>query len=141
MKALRVWLLLLLAVLLPVRGAVAATMLCSVGGMRMQTNVNVGAQPAAHAAMAQGHHQHRAGHHGHHAGATADIAQAADPAGQDRAAADKCNLCSASCSLTPLVSALPTLAEPLAANVEFSALSAPPPQFFSDGQDRPPRTC
>jgi hypothetical protein len=133
MKSWRIWLLLLLAVLLPVRGAVAAAMLCPVAGSGIQTELAVVNHPTAHEAMdhAMEHdhgvsHEHAVG--GHHDG-------------HDHTATDKCNMCSAFCSLTPLVSEVQTVAEPLDPTaVKFSELSAPPPSFFSDGQERPPRT-
>ena len=80
---------------------------------------------------------------GHSAGhAAMDDALSHDHSGgHDHAASEGCNACSAYCSLTPLVSNLPTLAEPLDSTaVKFSDLSAPPPSFVSEGQERPPRT-
>ena len=54
---------------------------------------------------------------------------------------DKCNLCSAFCSLTPMLSAYTGIAEPHGlVEVPFPALSAPAPSFLSDGQERPPRS-
>jgi hypothetical protein len=50
-------------------------------------------------------------------------------------------MCSAFCSLTPLMSEAPRLPEPdLLAAVRFPDLSTPAPNFLSGGQDRPPRT-
>lgn len=130
MKSWRIWLLLLLAVLLPVRGAVAAAMPCSVAESGVRTEL-AGDEAMEHA-HAHGHadaHDHGAmSHDGGHTG-------------HDHAASDRCNMCSASCALTLLVSDVPTLAEPLdLAAVKFSELSAPSPSFLSDGQERPPRT-
>lgn len=132
MKSWRLWLLLLLAVLIPVRGSVAAAMLCPVAGSGILTELAMVDHPTHEAmdhAMEHDHgvsHDHAAG--GHHDG-------------DDHTATDKCNMCSAFCSLTPLVSDVPTVAEPPdPAAVKFSELSAPPPSFFSDGQERPPRT-
>lgn len=115
MKLARIWLLLLLAVLLPLRGAVAAAMPCAAGSSGM--------------------HGAQAGHHG----------MASHVAGQgqahDHGAADMCNMCSAFCSLTPLPSHAPALPEPEALPaVKFPDLSTPAPSFLSDGQERPPRT-
>jgi len=131
-KIVRLWFLLLLAVLLPIRGAVAAAMLCPVGGAGMQVELRA-AGPGAHHEMD--------GSHDHH--------EAADPAhagsehrdGHDPGVADKCNMCSAFCSLTPLLSEPPRLPEPMALpSVKFPDLSTPAPSFVSDGQERPPRT-
>ena len=138
-KAFRVLLLLLLAVLLPVRGAVAAAMLCPVAGSGMQNEWR--APSPAHQAMdhamahgTAGAHdgQAAAGHghdHGHHQG---------HDQGQ---ASDECNMCSAYCSITPLVQDVPRLPAPLdPPAVKFPDLSSPAPIFLSDGQERPPRS-
>src|SRR5690242_689943 len=100
MKSVRIWLLVLLAVLLPVRGAVAAAMLCPIAGAGVQTELQMSSEHAAHEAMHQHQHQHATSHE-----------HTADP---DRAnSADRCNLCSAFCSLTPLVGSVPAVAAPL----------------------------
>ena len=133
-KAVRIWFLLLLAVLLPVRGAVAAAMLCPVGSTGVQTELREHDHPMGHEVMDHSlAHEHGASHDHASAGHADD--------GHDNAAFDKCNVCSAYCSLTPLVSTEPTLLEPsdLAA-VKFSDHFAPPPSFISEGQERPPRT-
>jgi hypothetical protein len=147
-KTVRICLLLLLAVLLPVRGAVAAAMLCAPAGVGAPGEPRMGAQHPAHA---MGHHA--MGHHAMgHQGDGAD-AHAAHPAvlhgdglssGGDPDASgpeDRCTLCAAFCSLTPLVGSAPglfvTQALPAAS---FPALSAPVPSFLSDGQERPPRS-
>lgn len=142
MKAVRICLLVLLAVLLPVRGAVAAAMLCPVGSTGMQSELRMHEHPASHEAMDHGmahdhaQHQHDAGNHQHgHAGAGhhGDI--------QGHSTSDKCNMCSAYCSLTPMVSGVPTLPEPVgSAAIKFPNLSSPAPTFLSDGQERPPRS-
>ena len=130
LKTLRLCFLLLLAVLLPLRGAVAAAMLCPVGSSGMQSELRVQGHPVGHdmagGAMA---HDHGAAHDQDH-----DL-------DHDHAGSDRCNMCSAFCALTPLLSALPALLEPLDLTaVEFSDHAAPAPDFFSDGQERPPRT-
>jgi len=130
MKSVRIWLLLLLALLLPVRGAVAAAMLCPIAGSGVQTEVQASADHAAHEAM----HKHKDAHE--HA---ASHAHTADH--EHGKAADRCNLCSAFCSLTPLAGSVPTLATPLdLSTTTFPDFSAPPPSFLSDGQERPPRS-
>ncbi|TXI24885.1 MAG: DUF2946 domain-containing protein [Roseateles sp.] len=126
MKTVRIWLLLLLAVLLPIRGAVAAAMLCPVGSSGMQSELRLGDTSEHH------HMDHEAAHApddaGHHGG-------------HDHGPADKCNMCSAFCSLTPLVSDAPRLPVPEALPaVKFPDVSTPAPSFLSDGQERPPRT-
>lgn len=133
MKAFRVFLLVVLAVLLPVRGAVAAAMLCPVAASGMQSEVNL--HSAAHEAMdhrmAPGDAQRdqvSAGH-AHH------------DDGQGLAASDECNMCSAYCSITPLASGVPDLPAPLdPPSIKFPDLSSPAPTFLSDGQERPPRS-
>ena len=141
LKTARIWFLLLLALLLPVRGAVAAAMLCPVGPAGMQHEMARGeagrydamdpvhrhAHPAAHGqAMEPGHAavSHDDGHTGH-----------------DHTTSDSCSACSGLCSLTPQVTSLPPMFSPLdPAGVKFSEPSAPAPSFLSDGQERPPRT-
>ena len=140
MKVLRLWLLVVLAVLLPLRGAMAAAMLCPPAGS---------AAPVQWVGLGQGLGQGQAGgheaHHGHdqaegqpamhhHEGAAHDEGSPAPDHGQ-------CNLCSAFCSLTPLPSAMPGVPPPLeASTASFPAWSAPAPSFVSDGQERPPRS-
>jgi hypothetical protein len=137
-KAVRIWFLLLLAGLLPARGAVAAAVLCPVGTGGVQQEMVLSGEAARHDAM---EHMH---------GPTAGLEQAAEhghTAHDDRRAShehttsDRCNACSAFCSLTPLVTSVPSVFEPLdPPGVKFSELSAPAPSFLSDGQERPPRT-
>ena len=123
MKSIRVCLLVLLALLLPIRGAVAAAMLCPM------------AEAGTQAQQVHGPHEHHdhASSHSHAADHTADHAAAK--------VADRCHLCSAFCSLTPLMSGVPTVAAPpgLAATA-FPDFSAPSASFLSDGQERPPRS-
>lgn len=110
-------LLVVLALLLPLRGAVAAAMTCHLAGA------------GAVAVAAAAHAEHAAHDHAAQADASAP------------AASDKCNLCAASCSLTPLLGAPPSVIEPsAAAAVRFPVLDARAPSFLSDGQERPPRT-
>jgi hypothetical protein len=138
-KTFRLWLLLLMVVLLPLRGALAAGMLCPVGGFGVQAE----AQPTKHAhlhdAAGMGHehaaqpfsaHDHGAGHE--HA--------SSGPGDEAGSSADKCNLCSAFCSVTGLVSAAVTMGETQQVPMVFPHLYVPPAAFFSDGQERPPRT-
>lgn len=128
--------------LLPVRGAVAAAMLCPVGGSGVQSELRLQDHPIGHPsvdrAMAHDHGGSRDGSHGH---ASGGHDHGGDHDAQHQSGQDRCNMCSSYCSLTPLVSSAPTLPEPLGlAAIKFSDLTAPPPDFFSDGQERPPRT-
>lgn len=137
MKPWRLWLLLLLAVLLPMRVAVAAAMLCPVAGSGFQAELAGSGHPVGHQALDHA----RAHDHGDaHGDAAADGGHR--HAGHDaHAGSDKCDTCSALCSVTPLVSSAPTVAEPLEVPaVGFSEDAAPAPSFLSDGPERPPRT-
>ncbi|HSI49992.1 MAG TPA: DUF2946 family protein [Ideonella sp.] len=127
MKALRLCLLLLLAVLLPLRGAVAAAMLCP-GGQAMQLQLS-----AAPAGMAMHDHAHMHEHE-----AQAGQAHHAQPSGE----LAKCNTCCDFCAMTPLPATEPLLPVAQAlANVRYPHLLAPAPSFVSGGQERPPRAA
>jgi hypothetical protein len=125
-KSLRIWLLLLLAVLLPIRGAIAAALPCA------------GEGPPAHVGVAHatGHAQHHHVGHVSHTGHASPLAHAGDH-GDD----GKCNLCASCC----LGATLPTTFSPAIAALEqagasFAVLQASAPTFLSDGQERPPRS-
>jgi hypothetical protein len=120
-KSYRLWLLLLLAVLIPFRGALAAGMLCPTGSGSHHV-------PAAHSLTHAEGHDHAQGH------------APAGSATHDHAGADRCNLCTAFCSVPGLVSAGVTLASPQAVATVFPQPHAPPPSFISGGQERPPRS-
>src|ERR1035441_2018567 len=111
--------LVLLAALVPFRGAVAAAMPCAKGNhhaMAMQGASDHG-QPTPCA------HHHSSG----------DTGVFHDDGG--------CSACAAFCSATPMASAMPVVQTPSEiARVTFPSLSASAPSFHSDGQDRPPRT-
>lgn len=135
MKVARILLLVLLALVLPFRGALANVAHCAGGPGEFVRSV-----PAVHehggAAHVHDAHVHAQDPGHDQAGAHGDADKT--PAG---AAADKCNLCSASCSATPFVSAAPVIAAPLqVADAAFPALLAPPASHPSDGQERPPRS-
>lgn len=155
-KTLRLCLLLLLAALLPIRGAVAAAMLCPPGGHGMVAQQprgsTAGPSPADQAGMPHAAMAHAASAPHHHAAGPAAAAHtlatasapipAPPPVDHAHGAGDTCHLCAAFCSLTPLLSDLPRLPEPQAgASVRFPAFSAPAPRFQSGGPERPPRTC
>ena len=117
MKTLRLCILLLLAVLLPVRGAVAAAMMCPPAG-----------SGSPHAMHGSGEH---AGHHHEHA----------PRAAHDHAVGDKCSLCAACCTTAPLPSSVPGLSAPDDLRAAgFPAPLAQAPSFLSGGQERPPRS-
>jgi hypothetical protein len=124
-KSIRVWLLVLLAFALPMRGAMAAAMLCAPSGTH------------AHAAAAGGDHGHE-----HHAGHDQAAVQpdAAHDHGSDHSATDKCSSCSSCCSVPAPVAASFTLPQGPPAAAPVSEYLAPAAEFFSGGQDRPPRT-
>lgn len=129
MRTARLCLLLFLALLLPLRGAVASAMLCGAGLPPAAAHAHHHAQQAPDGAAAGHGAEH---HHAHHAPAPTHDAQPA---------ADTCNLCAASCGLTPLPSAPPAvLAPPEGAAAPFPEVDAPPASFLSDGQERPPRS-
>ncbi|MGA0610487.1 hypothetical protein [Caldimonas sp. KR1-144] len=108
-------------------------MLCPPGGSGLQSELRLQGEPAGH------HMDHGAGG-GHDHGADHAGAGHADH-GHEDGAFDKCNLCSAFCSLTPFVSEPQTLLDPPdLADAEFPALSPPAPSFVCGGQERPPRT-
>ena len=139
-KLLRLWLLVLLAVLLPVRGAMAATMLCAPTGSG-QHQTTAPDHGAAHTDHGSAHADHATAHD--HAEPGHDAAPHDHGQGShDHSSDDKCNICSASCSSLSLPSASAGIGEPVAlSSVSFPGLSAPAPTFQSDGQERPPRTC
>ncbi|HSW08678.1 hypothetical protein [Aquabacterium sp.] len=134
-KHIRPILLILLALLLPFRGAVAAAMLCSPASVGQAASSHEHARHHAQAHVDAGHQVHADAGHQAHAGAGFQADAAA------LAAHDKCNVCAAFCSLTPILGSPPVMAVPpgLCAAV-FPAWSAPPPSFISDGQERPPRS-
>lgn len=130
MKLLRLCLLVLLAAMIPFRGAIAAAMLCPPAAVGTQSDMRPmerDAAPHDHAGDAPAHaaHQHADGTQHDHGTSNQD----------------KCNLCSAFCSLTPLLSDTAGIADPGdLVDPPFPAFSAPAPSFLSDGQERPPRS-
>lgn len=119
MKALRPWLLLLLAVLLPLRGAVAASMACALPVPAMAM--------AMAASIDNGEHAH------HHA-------EPQDTSAQHHATADKCNLCAAAGAATPLPMRSPELQQPATGTaLLFPPLAVTVTGFVPDGPERPPR--
>jgi hypothetical protein len=127
-KAIRVWLLVLLAVLLPLRGALAAAMLCPVA----ENGVQVKLQVVAHTYHGSDRQAVEAIHG--QGGATANHHSA------DANSGETCNFCSAFCSVPGLVGAALVLSTPQLSSPGFPPLYAPPPSFVLDGQERPPRS-
>lgn len=151
MKMLRVCLLLMLVVLLPWRGAVAAAMLCPPPSMPASHDAHSEHShhdaPAATAVdgpadLQAEHHEHQ-GHHDHAyliADEASDTQQAPDNT-PPPAADGKCQLCAATCALSTLPAPAPGLPQPPAvAASAFPPLVAPAPDFLSSGQERPPRS-
>lgn len=130
MKLLRLFLILVLAALLPVRGALAVAMVCAPLSV-----------PAALAPAPQAAHDHD------HAivqaqpdAPGADVA-AESPHTAHAAHATACTACALFCALTPLTDSAPLLR----ATVALPAASFPPlvaqaTRFERDGLERPPRT-
>lgn len=139
MKTLRVLVVLLLAVLLPVRGAFAGAMPCEGAGAP-----HGGAM--AHLQSPQGH-EHHASHdpaspHDHASGH--EHASHADAAvGHDgTTASPTCQFCASGCCMASIVASVPALGPaPFVATAAYPPLVVPDPAFESGGPERPPRTC
>lgn len=127
MKTVRILLLVLLAMLLPFRGVVAAAVPVAdaADGSRIELRLHQHSHLDSHAAHCESGHAHGAhGEHEHPFGGWGE-----------------CSLCAASCSTSSLMSAVPTLAPPVSfVALEFPSLHVPAPSFLSDGQERPPRS-
>jgi hypothetical protein len=128
-KLFRTWLLLLLVVLLPVRGVMAAAMLCLPQSDARSEKVVVDHLGGG---MASAVHDHAS--HSHDASAAQ---QKHDGGAVD---AHDCNLCASFCSLTVLTTDSPDWRHPPAQATLNATPSAPVPSFVSDGEERPPRT-
>lgn len=143
-KTIRFLVLLLVVLLLPFRGVVAATMVC--------TNAAAGSVGVVHAHQGMPHHdgsvpgangpghppaEADAGHAGHdgHDGAEGDSSSGGESGGET------CSVCASGCHAAAVVTELPALwAPPITASVVFPALCVPVPDFHSEGPERPPRT-
>jgi hypothetical protein len=132
-KTLRIFLLVLLALLLPIRGAVGAAMMCPEGGLP--------ASSATTTAHPSSHHHHPAQDElkaTHHHGQPSSIHH---PHSATTAHAGGCNACTSCCSVTPMLSALPAIQAPVDVQaVSFPPLLAPAPTFHCGAQERPPRS-
>lgn len=112
-------------------------MLCDVAAPGIQTELTVSQLAPSHESMEHViAHDHDSVHdHG------SAVGEHDHGTAHDYATLDKCNMCSAFCGLTPLLSEVPTLAEPLSlTQVKFTDPTALPPSHLSDGRERPPRT-
>ncbi len=131
MKTWRWFLIVVLALLLPLRGAVAGAMLCAPAGHGDAAHAHHDAGPADHGAH-DAHETHDA-QDTHEMDDAHDVHQAGD--------GETCNACASYCSLTPLASAPPHVRAPgVAATLSYPAWSAPSPSFLRGGQERPPRS-
>ena len=136
MKNLRVVILVLLALLLPIRGAMAAAMLCPGEGSGAGAVVAVEkgdvAMPAEHGLP----NEQPTAHH-HSSDGDASDHDTSVPDGHQTA----CQVCASGCCLTPLAFAPPSVqARVLTTSIVSPALTLTIPAFESGGQDRPPRT-
>ena len=125
-KTLRIWLLVLLAIALPLRGAMAAAMSCADGPGHV------------HAAPVADNAPDHAGHGGQdasHSHAQHDHASASS-----HDAGDKCSLCAACCSVAVPATVRVAMPQAPPVAVQFPEHRAPHAEFFSGGQERPPRT-
>lgn len=137
-------LLLVVALLLPFRGALAAAgLICHMGSPSSATVSQAHESgDRGHAHAATGHHQHgdearpASQDHAPH-GAIGDFADATGPAG----GASACDLCSSVCAAPPLPSHAAQLAVLLPATGErFPAVSPPRLAPTLGGLERPPRS-
>ena len=133
-KRARTWLLLLVALLLPFKGAMAAVgVFCHLGS----------AQPLS-AIVAHMHDRHAAGEHSHHEHRqhAGDASHTQHTGDDGQPASDvSCAYCSAICGAPPLPAAYTSVVEVLPVGAErFPALTQPRLSAVLDGLDRPPRT-
>jgi hypothetical protein len=131
-RTFRIGLLLLLAVLLPLRGALAAALPCPNG-----------AHGAAVVVAPHDHHRHgtAAVAGGHlHADAGAGI-HAASAHGHHHDGTGQCHACASCCTAPPMMATFsPRVAPVELPSVSFPTLTASAPSFVSEGQERPPRS-
>jgi hypothetical protein len=117
-KSLRIFVVVILAMLLPLRGVSAAVVTCAQA-------------PASHSQTAVMSDEH-------HAQGEVSLGDASPSHEYD--GLDKARHCVSSCAAVPLMTALPSVASPTdASSTVFPRFAAPAPTFQSGGQDRPPR--
>ncbi|HVF64547.1 MAG TPA: hypothetical protein VNE58_11185 [Casimicrobiaceae bacterium] len=131
MKKLRIPLLLLLAVILPFKGGMAAAGVFCHAGTQQTAEI---AAPS-HSASSDAHSAHAR----HQATGSESSSHDHD---EDRVALSTggCTVCSALCSTPPLATAVNVHISSPAAAERFPALAAPRPSAVTSGLDRPPRT-
>ena len=132
MSKFRIWLLLLVALILPFKGTMAAAgMFCHLGSDLPMSAI---VQPHQHPAAAE--HDHA---HGHAADSATQSGVHHD--GGPNPLSSSCTICSAVCSAPPLPPAGLSLQLPVPAGAErFPALAPPRPSAVASGLERPPRT-
>ncbi|MFT3718477.1 hypothetical protein [Pseudorhodoferax sp.] len=127
----RPWLILLLAVLLPLRGALAMALPCAPAATAAAT-------AQAHAS----HHEARAMEQAHADCHGSLAAPTVEPGPDDAHAAHQgCTHCAAFCTLTPLADSGSAAADPPALPAAaFPPLAIAAARFERDGPERPPRS-
>ena len=161
MKKARILLLVLLALMLPLRNAMGAAMICAgpftassnqddlraahrAAGMHSSDTMRAGGRHlAAHGGTDSSAHSHlHAAAHSEAAstGHMHDDASGSAPADAEGNASHDCSLCAGFCSLTLILPTQPTLSAAPTASPRYPCIAAPAPSFFSGGQERPPRT-
>ncbi|MBE7941235.1 MULTISPECIES: hypothetical protein [Ramlibacter] len=135
MKPIRVWLLLLLAFALPLRGAMAAGLLCAEPGVVFHAAARAGTDHSGHSHGSTGATAHQVhgeqvvpvhGHgHGHAPGHEAD---------------GKCSLCASCCTLSVPVVLSFSLPQAPPATARYPDYLTPRAEFVSGGPERPPRS-
>jgi hypothetical protein len=134
-KHLRIFILVVLSILLPLRGAVAAAMLCP-GGAHTKAAVDAAGHGHHNMQSDHGMHEHHAAPHDHASNHASD-----NDSSTTDAHANTCQFCASGGCVTPIAPPPSAVASPLlTSSVMFPALSAPAAAFLSGGQDRPPRT-
>ncbi|MBI5268170.1 MAG: hypothetical protein HY856_00690 [Burkholderiales bacterium] len=134
MKTVRLLLLVMLALVLPLRGALANVTWCM---DRAHGTGHAVSTPHEHGSAHGGEgHAHGAEHaHGDHGPLASHDAHT-----QDDPCAEHGSVCAAACAAPPILSAPPVVLAPVStAAAPFPALTAPPPSHPSEGQERPPR--
>lgn len=132
-KSLRVWLLLLLAVALPLRGAMAAAMLCAEPGGTSHVVAWTGDGGHGHADHDDAFH----GAQGTHAGLAHDHGHDGVPGHET---GDKCSLCASCCTLSVPVVLSFSLPQAPPATARYPDYLTPRAEFVSGGPERPPRS-
>lgn len=131
----RVLLLVLLSAMLPIRGVMAAALLCPphAGAVGDAHTLPVAGESADGDAVAPTHDGSESPHH--------DGGASPSHHHESASGTDTCNLCSACCSVPPLPSTAPAVPLPHdTARAVFPSFAAPAPTFQSEGPERPPRS-